>query len=352
MLEIPPPPVQPLRVENGRVRIIDQTLLPAEEIWITLASVEDVWEAIRALRIRGAPAIGIAAAYGMAIAAGASTADDRDDFLSDLSTARDYLKTSRPTAVNLAWAVERVYRRITANPSSDSAALRETVWTEAAAIMAEDLETCRRIGEAGAQLVGGGNVLTHCNTGGLATAGYGTALSAIYMAHMQGMPVHVYVDETRPLLQGARLTAWELLKAGIDATLITDSTAASVLARGDVRSVIVGADRIAANGDTANKIGTLGLAVLANAFEVPFYVAAPLSTIDFQTPNGAGIPIEERAPDEVSGFAGQSVTPLGVRVHNPAFDITPARYITALITEHGVIEPPFEEGLARYRPGA
>jgi methylthioribose-1-phosphate isomerase len=351
MLEIPPPPVQPLKAEDGRVRIIDQTLLPAEERWIPLESVEDVWEAIRTLRIRGAPAIGIAAAYGMAIAASTSSADTRDELLSDLAGARDRLKTSRSTAVNLAWAVERVYKRVVSEPSSDSNALRELVWREAAAIMAEDLETCRKIGEAGAPLVGGGNVLTHCNTGGLATAGYGTALSAIYMAHMQGMPVHVYVDETRPLLQGSRLTAWELLKAGIDATLITDGAAASVLAKGDVRAVIVGADRVAANGDVANKIGTLGLAILANAFEVPFYVAAPLSTVDFDTPTGADIPIEERAAGEVSGFAGQPVTPLGIRVHNPAFDVTPARYITALITEHGVIEPPFAEGLARHRTG-
>jgi methylthioribose-1-phosphate isomerase len=351
MLEIPPPPVQPLKAEDGRVRIIDQTLLPAEERWIPLESVEDVWEAIRTLRIRGAPAIGIAAAYGMAIAASASPAGNRAGFLSDLAAARDRLKTSRPTAVNLAWAVERVYKHAASDPSDDLDSLREIVWAEAAAIMAEDLETCRKIGEAGAPLVGGGNVLTHCNTGGLATAGYGTALSAIYMAHMQGMPVHVYVDETRPLLQGSRLTAWELLKAGIDATLITDSTAASVLAKGDVRAVIVGADRVAANGDVANKIGTLGLAILANAFDVPFYVAAPLSTVDFDTPTGADIPIEQRAAGEISGFAGQPVTPLGIRIHNPAFDVTPARYITALITEHGVIHPPFAEGLARLRTG-
>ena len=348
MASIPPPPVQPLRARGGRVEIIDQTLLPAEERWIHLATIEDVWEAIRALRIRGAPAIGIAAGYGMAIAAEASTAADRDAFLADVAAARDYLKTSRPTAVNLAWAAERVYRVLAGSGLERVEELRRLAWDEARRIFDEDVDTCRRIGLAGAELLHG-NVLTHCNTGGLATGGYGTALAAIYMAHALGSPIHVYVDETRPLLQGARLTTWELAKAGIEATLIADGAAATVLSRGDVGAVIVGADRVAANGDVANKIGTLGVAILARYFGVPFYVAMPVSTIDFETPDGASIPIEERDPAEVTTFNGVPASPPGTRAYNPAFDVTPAELVTAFITEHGVIRPPYTENLARLR---
>ena len=346
MDRIPPPPVQPLRVRQGRVEIIDQTLLPGEERWIELATVEDVWEAIRALRIRGAPAIGIAAGYGMALVANASGAAERAAFLADMAAARDYLTTARPTAVNLAWAARRVYRVLEESGLESVAELRALAWDEARRIFDEDVDTCRRIGLAGAELLHG-NVLTHCNTGGLATGGYGTALAAIYMAHALGSPIHVYVDETRPLLQGARLTTWELAKAGIEATLIADGAAATVLSRGNVSAVIVGADRVAANGDVANKIGTLGVAVLAKHFGVPFYVAMPVSTIDFDTPDGGSIPIEERDPAEVTSFNGVPSSPPGTRAYNPAFDVTPAELVSAFVTEHGVIRPPYTENLVR-----
>jgi len=320
--------------------IIDQTLLPGEERRIELATVDDVWEAIQQLKIRGAPAIGIAAAFGLAIAARDSEATERTELLSDVKAARKVLATSRPTAVNLFWALDRVLDAVEQSPLTDVDALRALVWAEAQALLAEDLEVCRKIGEFGAALLGdAGAVLTHCNAGGLATSGYGTALAPIYVAHEQGKHLHVYVDETRPLLQGARLTSWELARAGVDATVIADSMAATVLARGDVRAVIVGADRVAANGDVANKIGTYGVAILARSFDIPFYVAVPSSTIDFSLASGAEIPIEERAPDELTTFNQRIVTPPGVHVFNPAFDVTPAKYVTAFITECGVLSP-------------
>jgi len=341
------PPIATLTVEGERVTIIDQTLLPGEERRIELATVDDVWEAIQQLKIRGAPAIGIAAAFGLAIAARNSGATERTGLLSDVKAARKVLATSRPTAVNLFWALDRVLDAVEQSPLTDVEELRALVWSEAHALLTEDLEVCRKIGEFGAALLGdAGAVLTHCNAGGLATSGYGTALAPIYVAHEQGRRLHVYVDETRPLLQGARLTSWELARAGVDATVIADSMAATVLARGDVRAVIVGADRVAANGDVANKIGTYGVAILARTFGIPFYVAVPLSTIDFTLASGADIPIEERTPDELTTFNQRIVTPPGVHVFNPAFDVTPAEYVTAFITEHGVIKPPFPERLA------
>ncbi len=228
--------------------------------------------------------------------------------------------------------------------------IRDAVWAEAREIMREDLDMCRRIGLAGAELLSGGSVLTHCNTGGLATAGYGTALSVIFMAHALGQDIHVYIDETRPLLQGARLNTWELSKAGIRSTLITDNMAATVLSGGDVRAAIVGADRVAANGDVANKIGTLGVAILARHYGVPFYVAIPTSTIDFDCPDGAHIPIEERDPQEVVEFRGVRTAVAGTEAYNPAFDVTPANLVSAIITEHGVIEAPYVENLAKLQP--
>lgn len=345
----PIPPIATLAVEDGRVTIIDQTLLPDEERRIELATVADVWEAIRALRIRGAPAIGIAAAFGLAIAARNSEARDPAALLTELHAARDYLATARPTAVNLVWALDRVVNAVKLSATGNVDELRDLVWLEAHAILVEDLEVCHKIGEFGAALLGNGAVLTHCNAGGLATSGYGTALAPLYLAHEQGRLLHVYVDETRPLLQGSRLTSWELARAGIQATVIADSMAASVLAQGDVRAVIVGADRVAANGDVANKIGTYGVAILARAFNIPFYVALPLSTIDFSLASGDQIPIEERAAEELTTFNERSVTPAGVRVFNPAFDVTPAEYVTAFITEYGVIEPPFTTNLAALR---
>jgi methylthioribose-1-phosphate isomerase len=314
-------------------------LLPVEERRIAIETVEAMWEAIRSLRVRGAPAIGIAAAFGLDLAARGSTATDRDAFLADLTDARDHLATARPTAVNLVWALDRVMERAAADPATDVAQLRERVRAEALALLEEDLAAGRAIGEHGARLLREGAVLTHCNAGGLATAGYGTALAPIYVAHERGLQLHVYADETRPLLQGARLTSWELARAGVPVTVIADSMAASVLSRGEVQAVIVGADRVAANGDVANKIGTLGVAIIARNYGIPFYVAVPLSTIDFATATGADIPIEERSPDEMTQFNERRIVPEASAVYNPAFDVTPAEYVTAFITEHGVFAP-------------
>jgi methylthioribose-1-phosphate isomerase len=335
----PTPPIEPLRIDGDEVTIIDQTLLPVEERRVVIDSVEAMWEAIRALRIRGAPAIGIAAAFGLDIAARASKATDREGLLVDLEQARAYLASSRPTAVNLFWALERVFKAVATNPSTDLEDLRATVRQEAVALLEEDRAAGRAIGEHGAALLRDGAVLTHCNAGGLATSGYGTALAPIYVAHERGRRVHVFADETRPLLQGARLTSWELARAGVPVTVIADSMAASVLSRGDVQAVIVGADRVAANGDFANKIGTLGVAIIARAYRVPLYVAVPVSTIDFSTPTGAEIPIEERAPEELALFNERRIVPEASAVYNPAFDVTPAAYVTAFITEHGVVAP-------------
>lgn len=342
---MPTPPIEPLRYDGERLTIIDQTLLPHDERWIELADVEAVREAISMLRIRGAPAIGIAAAYGMVIAAHHSQATDVDALLGDLERARNRLADARPTAVNLRWAVERAYRAA-ASAERDVDTVRQVVLDEADAIRREDLDACRRIAEYGLELMGQGPVITHCNTGGLATSGYGTALAPIYLAQERGRPVAVFVDETRPLLQGARLTTWELLRAGIEAVLMPDSAAATVLSRGEASAVIVGADRIAANGDVANKIGTLPLAIAAHEFGVPFYVAAPLSTVDLDTPSGADIPIEERDPNEVTEIAGHRIAPTGVEAFNPAFDVTPNRFVTAIITDAGVARPPYGKSLA------
>lgn len=333
------PPIPTLRVDGDDVSIIDQTLLPAEERRIVISTVAEMWEAIKSLRIRGAPAIGIAAAFGLDIAARASQATTRDELLDDLTRASEYLATARPTAVNLFWALKRIDDRARAEQTDDVPTLVAAVHREAQAILDEDLEICRRIGEHGADLITGGSVLTHCNAGGLATSGYGTALAPLYVAHERGLAVHVYAGETRPLLQGARLTSWELARAGIDVTVIADNMAATVLSSGQVKAIIVGADRVAANGDVANKIGTLGVAVLARTFNVPFYVAIPISTIDFDTPTGADIPIEVRLDSELTTFNGRPITPSGIAIYNPAFDVTPAEYVTAFITEAGVLSP-------------
>lgn len=335
----PIPPIEPLRLDGDVISIIDQTLLPDEERRIEIHTVEAMWEAIRSLRIRGAPAIGIAAAFGLDIAARASAATDRGSFLHDITMARNVLASSRPTAVNLFWALDRVVDAVTRDRSSDVDTLRSRVRVAAIALLEEDRAAGRAIGEHGAALLRDGAVLTHCNAGGLATSGYGTALSPIYVAHEQGRRVFVYAGETRPLLQGARLTSWELSRAGVPVTVIADSMAASVLSRGDVQAVIVGADRVAANGDVANKIGTLGVAIIARAYGVPFYVAVPVSTIDFATPTGADIPIEERASEELTMFNDRRIVPEGSNTYNPAFDVTPAAYVTAFITERGIVTP-------------
>jgi methylthioribose-1-phosphate isomerase len=345
---------------DGYLSLLDQTRLPVELIRLRLEGVEQVYEAIVQLRVRGAPAIGIAAAYGACLAlrgqrstvgasqaCGTSTASI-EEAAERVRGACQHLATSRPTAVNLFWALDRMQRRLAAAVEATATVeqLAEQLLAEAHAIRLEDQQMCRSIGHHGARLLpDDGGVLTHCNTGGLATAELGTALAAIVTAHRAGKRIRVYADETRPLLQGARLTAWELQQQGVPVTLICDSMAAQVMQQGLVQAVIVGADRIAANGDVANKIGTYGLAVLAQHHRIPFFVAAPSSTFDLELADGSGIPIEQRSPSEVSRWGGVPTAPLEVAIHNPAFDVTPAHLVTALITERGVIDPVDADGI-------
>jgi methylthioribose-1-phosphate isomerase len=315
--------------ENGYLVLIDQTRLPTELVEIECRTVEAVWEAIKQLRVRGAPAIGISAAYGVVVGLQAGR---------PLEEITAYLASSRPTAVNLFWALERMKK---------AAVHSKNLLAEAKAIHNEDRAMCHAIGRYGAELLGANSgVLTHCNAGGLATAEYGTALSVFFTAQDQGKRLHVFVDETRPLLQGARLTAWELAQRGIKATLICDSMAAQVMQEGKVQAVVVGADRITANGDTANKIGTYSVAVLAHAHQIPFYVAAPTSTFDLSLASGDLIPIEQRGSAEITHGFGKQTAPEGIDVYNPAFDVTPARLIKAIITERGIIEPVCRETIA------
>jgi methylthioribose-1-phosphate isomerase len=329
--------------------LIDQTLLPEELVVIRCESPEEVRDAIRRLAVRGAPAIGVAGAYGVLLAARPAADGSAEELRERVARAAELLIAARPTAVNLAWAVRRMAAACEEGGTS-AREIYERLEREAKAIEEEDREANRRMGRFGAALVeDGATVLTHCNAGALATVDYGTALGVIYAAAEEGKSISVYADETRPLLQGARLTAWELTQAGIPVTLICDDMAASVMSQGKVDCIIVGADRIAANGDTANKIGTLNLAILARRFVVPFYVAAPLSTVDFDTASGKDIPIEERDAEEVTTFAGKRVAPVGVAVYNPAFDVTPASLIDAIITEEGVAKPPLGSALAALR---
>ena len=324
--------------ENGHLVLIDQTRLPTELLEIECRTVEAVWEAIKQLRVRGAPAIGISAAYGVVVGLQGGR---------PLDEVAAYLASSRPTAVNLFWALERMKRAAAMNGSYSPQQLRAALLAEARAIHEEDRAMCHAIGRYGAELLANNSgVLTHCNAGGLATAEYGTALSVFFTAQDQGKQLHVFVDETRPLLQGARLTAWELAQRGIRATLICDSMAAQVMREGKVQAVIVGADRITANGDTANKIGTYSVAVLAHAHQIPFYVAAPTSTFDLSLASGDQIPIEQRSSDEITHGFGKQTAPDGIEVYNPAFDVTPARLIKAIITERGIIEPVSSEAIA------
>jgi len=338
-----------LRSERG-VRMIDQRKLPLVESWLEFETPEAVAEAIRQMVVRGAPAIGIAAAFGLALGASRSADLAAEAFDARWEAACRTLAAARPTAVNLVWAVERMRRlfesaRAAGLPPPDIAARLED---EARRIHAEDLAACRAMGRHGATLVPEqATILTHCNAGGLATAGYGTALGVVRGAVEAGKRVRVLADETRPFLQGSRLTAWELLRDGIETVLITDNMAGSLMQGGEVDLVVVGADRIAANGDTANKIGTYTVAVLAKEHGIPFYVAAPTSTIDLGCPDGSGIPIEERDPSEVVELFGTRVAPEGVGVRNPAFDVTPARLIHAIVTENGIARPPFGESLRR-----
>ncbi|HOS69956.1 MAG TPA: S-methyl-5-thioribose-1-phosphate isomerase [Bacillota bacterium] len=334
--------------ENGELIILDQTKLPDATEFIKLDKAEDIWDAIFHLKVRGAPAIGIAAAYGLCVAMRDTGAKSHEEFMAELRKNSQYLASSRPTAVNLFWALKRMERAAFDNKNRTVEELKEILIREANAIRDEDEGMCRAIGENALTLFRDGmTVLTHCNAGGLATAMYGTALAPIYLAKEKGMDIKVFADETRPLLQGARLTAWELMQAGVDVTLICDNMAAAVMAKGLIDAVIVGCDRVAANGDTANKIGTYGLAVLAKAHNIPFYIAGPTSTIDIETPSGKEIPIEERKPDEITCGLGRRTAPVGVKTFNPAFDVTPNELITAIITEKGVVRQPYDVGIRK-----
>ena len=327
---------------TGSLWLIDQTRLPTETVEIELKTAEQVWEAIKSLRVRGAPAIGIAAAYGTVLGMQAVTAEDPDEWVTHLEKVSDYLAGSRPTAVNLFWALDR--QKCCAGTARDNGALveelQQALLDEAQKIYEEDRQMCRAIGRWGADLLlDNTGVLTHCNAGSLATADYGTALAVIYAAEEAGKQLSVYADETRPLLQGARLTAWELQQQGVDVTVICDSMAAQVMREGKIQAVVTGADRIAANGDVANKIGTYQVALVAAAHEIPFYVAAPSSTFDLTLASGDEIPIEQRDPREITHGFGRQTTPDGIKVYNPAFDVTPAHLVSAIICERGIIRP-------------
>ena len=331
------------------VRFLDQTKLPLEEIYVLATSYQQVADIITTMVVRGAPAIGVSAAMGLALGVKNSPAATVPGLAAEFATMCKTLAATRPTAVNLFWAIERMralFDDLAARPGMTVGAMREALIAEAQRMYDEDIAACRQMGGHGAPLLPNlGGVLTHCNAGALATCGYGTALGVIRSAMEQGHDLHVYADETRPFLQGARLTAWELMHDGIPTTVLCDNMAASLMRQGKIQAVIVGADRIAANGDVANKIGTYGVAVLAKEHGIPFFVAAPWSTIDLKTPTGDAIPIEQRAEVEVTHHAGKQLTPHGVGIENPAFDVTPARYVTAIITERGVLRAPYEESL-------
>ena len=335
--------------QDDDIVMVDQRKLPSAEIYVTCKSVNDVARAIKTMVIRGAPAIGVCAAMGLALGAARSKATGTKQFTTEFQKNCDLLAETRPTAVNLFWAIERMKRAFSdgalAGESVDQ--LKARLRTTADRIHDDDVASCRAMGSFGAALVADGSrVLTHCNAGALATAGYGSALGVIRGAVEAGRTVRVLADETRPFLQGARLTAWELIKDGIDTTVITDNMAGSIMRKGDIDLVVVGADRIAANGDTANKIGTYSVAVLAKEHGIPFYVAAPISTVDLNTADGSGIPIEERKDREVTHVGSSRLTPEGARIRNPAFDVTPSKYVTAIITERGIARAPYEESLA------
>jgi methylthioribose-1-phosphate isomerase len=333
---------------DDAVIMIDQTRLPGEEIYNTYSDFKSVAEAIKGMIIRGAPAIGVAAAMGVALGAREIIADAHDSFFRQLENVCDVLARTRPTAVNLFWGIERMKRVAEENRDKSLDKIREILKKEAIKIEQEDLTICRNIGKWGATLIPeGATVLTHCNAGGLATAGYGTALGVIRAAHEAGKKIQVFADETRPWLQGARLTAWELMKDDIPVTLITDNMAGFFMSKGEITCCVVGADRIAANGDTANKIGTYSVAVLAKENNIPFYVAAPVSTLDLTLTDGSKIPIEERTSSEVTHIKGIAIAPEGVKVRNPAFDVTPARFITAIITENGIVKDDYRAGLRK-----
>ncbi len=333
---------------GNTVRLIDQTRLPSEEIYVECRTIEEVAEAIQTMRVRGAPAIGVTAAMGLALGARTIQAETLEEFSAALEGMASLLTRTRPTAVNLAWGVRRILELARKSRDLGLPEVKAALAAEARSMREEDIRINREMGVHGQSLVPSpARILTHCNAGGLATAGYGTAVGVIRAAVEAGKRIMVWVDETRPLLQGARLTAWELQRAGIPVTLITDSMAGYFMGRGQVDLVVVGADRIAGNGDVANKIGTYGVALLARAHGIPFYVAAPISTLDLGLADGSKIPIEERAPEEVTQVGGRRLAPAGIRVANPAFDVTPASCVDAIITERGIARAPYEVSLSR-----
>src|SRR6185436_16144142 len=338
--------IQTLEWTDHGVRFIDQTKLPTEEVYVNCQTYQQVADVIRTMVVRGAPAIGVSAAMGIALGAKNSKAETVADLKRDLDQICDVMGKTRPTAVNLFWAIKRMQQKFETLRVNPVEQIKRTLIEEAKRMHAEDIAINQAMGKHGAALLPAtGGVLTHCNAGALATAGYGTALGVIRAAVEAGKKIQVYADETRPFLQGARLTAWELVKDGIPTTVISDNMSGAMMRQGKIGAVIVGADRIAANGDVANKIGTYTVAVLAKEHAIPFYVAAPISTVAIETPDGSKIPIEQRSAAEVTHFAGKLVTPEGVGVENPAFDVTPAKYVTAIVTERGIARAPYEQSL-------
>ena len=340
--------IQTLEWTQQGVRFIDQTKLPMEEVYVTCTTHEQVADVIRNMVVRGAPAIGVAAAMGIALGVSNSKAESTGDLKRDLDQICDLIGKTRPTAVNLFWAIRRMREKFESIRICPIPQIKQDLIAEARRMHAEDIAANQAMGRHGATLMpSAGGVLTHCNAGALATAGYGTALGVIRAAVEQGKKIHVYADETRPFLQGSRLTAWELMKDGIPTTVISDNMAGAMMKQGKIGAIVVGADRIAANGDVANKIGTYTVAILAREHNIPFYVAAPISTVDLACSDGSGIPIEQRNAREVTHIGGKQMVPNGVEVENPAFDVTPAKYVAAIITEKGIARAPYEDSLRR-----
>lgn len=340
--------IQTLEWTQDGVRFIDQTKLPTEEVYVTCKTHEEVADVIRNMVVRGAPAIGVAAAMGIALGVNNSSAQSTGELKRDLDQICDVIGKTRPTAVNLFWAIQRMQEKFEQTRLRSIPQIKQAFVEEAKRVHAEDIAANQAMGRHGATLMpSSGGVLTHCNAGALATAGYGTALGVIRAAIEQGKKIHVYADETRPFLQGSRLTAWELMKDGIPTTVISDNMAGAMMKEGKIGAIVVGADRIAANGDVANKIGTYTVAILAKEHGIPFYVAAPISTVDLACADGSGIPIEERNAREVTHIGGKQMVPTGVAVANPAFDVTPAKYVAAIITEKGIARAPYEASLRK-----
>jgi len=342
-------PFSPIRFSNNTLYLLDQRKLPVREVWVPCRNSRAVWKAIRTMVVRGAPAIGITAGYGLYLGI-RGFKGNRQAFFRKLCAESRYLDSSRPTARNLAYALERILTKVSLRKESSVSKLKQYVLEEAKKIHTDDILICRSIGKYGSKLFKpGSRILTHCNAGGLATSGYGTALAVFYAMKEKKIPFFVYADETRPLLQGARLTAWELYKSKIPSTLICDNMAASLMRAGKITGVVVGADRIAMNGDTANKIGTYGVAVLAHVHKIPFYIAAPSTTFDLKAKTGKDIPIEERASCEITHIQGRQLAPTKIKTFNPAFDVTPAQYISGIITEAGVLKAPFKQSIKKIR---